>query len=173
MGPRKQIKLDENGLWDYALRVLARKAYSVSEIRQKLALRAASVSDIPGVLTKLAEYGFADDKKFSEAFSLSRIRNDGFGKSRVLRDLRTKRVPAQVAEQAIEKTFAGTSEAQMIDDFLARKYRSKDLTVFLKEEKNLASVYRKLRVAGFSSNATLAALKRHGKHAADWEVADD
>jgi regulatory protein len=173
MSPRKQSKLDEGGLWNYALRVLARKAYSAGEIRQKLSQRAASISDVPAVLTKLREYGFADDEKFSEAFAQSRLRNEGFGRSRVLRDLRTKRVSPKVAEQAIEKTFAGTSEAELIDNFLARKYRSKDLTVFLKEEKNLASAYRKLRLAGFTSNATLSALKRHAKHAADWEVEDD
>ena len=169
MTPRKQRKLDEGELWDYALRILARKAYSAGEIKQKLGQRAALISDVPAVLTKLKEYGFADDEKFSETFALSRLRNQGFGRSRVLRDLRTKRVSAKTAEQAI-KDFAGTSEAGLIDNFLARKYRSKDLTVFLKEEKNLASMYRKLRLAGFSSNATLAALKRHAKHAADFEV---
>jgi regulatory protein len=173
MTPRKQKKLDEGGLWEYALRILARKAYSASEIKQKLHLRAAQVSDVPPVLTKLKEYGFADDEKFSETFAQSRLRNEGFGRSRVLRDLRTKRVSPKVAEQAIEKTFAGTSEAELIDNFLARKYRSKDLTVFLKEEKNLASAYRKLRVAGFTSNAAVAALKRHAKRTADWDLGDD
>jgi regulatory protein len=173
MTPRKQNKLNEGGLWDYALRILARKPYSTAEIKQKLNLRAASGADIPIVLTKLREYGFADDEKFSEAFAQSRLRNQGFGRSRVLRDLQTKRVSPKVAQEAIEKTFAGTSEAELIDNFLARKYRSKDLTVFLKEEKNLASVYRKLRLAGFTSNASLAALKRHGRHAADWEVLDE
>jgi regulatory protein len=173
MAPRKPVKLDERGLWDYALRILSRKAYSAGEIKQKLSLRAASASDVPGILTKLKEYGFADDEKFSEAFSQSRLRNQGFGRSRVLRDLAGKRVPTKVAEQAIEKTFAGTSEAELIDNFLARKYRSKDLTVFLKEGKNLASAYRKLRLAGFTSNATLAALKRHTKRTADWEILEE
>jgi len=124
-------------------------------------------------LTKLKEYGFADDEKFSETFSQSRLRNQGFGRSRVLRDLRSKKVPPKVAEQAIEKTFAGTSEADLIDNFLTRKYRTTDLTVFLKEEKNLASVYRKLRLAGFTSNAVVAALKRHAKQTADWEISDE
>jgi regulatory protein len=173
MTPRKQSKLDESALWDYALRILARKSYSAAEIKQKLNQRAAAISDVAVVLTKLREYGFADDEKFSETFALSRLRNQGFGRSRVLRDLGAKRVSPKVAQHAIEKTFAGTSEAELIDNFLARKYRSKDLTVFLKEEKNLASAYRKLRVAGFTSNATLAALKRHAKRAADWEVDED
>jgi regulatory protein len=173
MGPRKPVKLDEGGLWDYALRILARKGYSAGEIKQKLSMRAAPGIDVSPVLTKLKEYGFADDQKFSETFAQSRLRNEGFGQARVLRDLRTKRVPPKVAEKAIEKTFAGTSEAELIDKFLARKYRSKDLTVFLKEEKNLASAYRKLRLAGFTSSATVAALKRHAQRAADWDLADD
>lgn len=173
MSPRKPLKLDDGGLWDYALRILSRKAYSAAEIKQKLSLRAATGTNIPALLTKLKEYGFADDEKFSETFAQSRLRNQGFGRSRVLRDLQTKRVSPKVAEQAIEKTFAGTSEAELIDNFLARKYRSKDLTVFLKEEKNLASAYRKLRLAGFTSNATLTALKRHAKHSADWELPDE
>jgi regulatory protein len=173
MSPRKPLKLDDGGLWDYALRILSRKAYSAAEIKQKLSLRAAPGTNIPALLTKLKEYGFADDEKFSETFAQSRLRNQGFGRSRVMRDLQTKRVSPKVAEQAIEKTFAGTSEAELIDNFLQRKYRSKDLTVFLKEEKNLASAYRKLRLAGFTSNATLAALKRHAKHSADWEMPDE
>lgn len=173
MTPRKQKKLDEGGLWDYALRILARKAYSAAEIRDKLNRRAVSSSDVPTVLTKLKEYGFADDEKFSEAFAQARLRNQGFGRSRVMRDLQSKHIAPKVAEEAIEKTFAGTSEAELIDNFLARKYRSKDLTVFLQEEKNLASAYRKLRLAGFTSDATLAALKRHGRHSADWEVIEE
>jgi regulatory protein len=173
MTPRKQVKLDEGGLWDYALRILSRKSYSAGEIKQKLSFRAAPGTDISAVLTKLRDYGFADDEKFSETFAQARLRNEGFGRSRVLRDLRTKKVSAKVAEQAIEKTFAGTSEAELIDNFMARKYRLKDLTVFLKEEKNLASAYRKLRLAGFSSNGSLQALKRHAKHVADFEVGDE
>jgi regulatory protein len=169
MSPRKPVKLDEGGLWEYALRILSRKAYSAGEIKQKLSLRAAPGANVPSVLTKLKEYGFADDEKFSETFAQSRLRNQGFGRSRVLRDLQTKRVSPKIAQQAIEKTFEGTSEAELIDQFLARKYRSKDLAVFLKEEKNLAAAYRKLRLAGFTSDGTISALKRHAKHSADWD----
>jgi regulatory protein len=162
-------KLDQASLWDYALRVLGRRAHSAGEIQQKLGRRADKPGDIPVVMAKLREYGFADDQKFSEAFSASRLNNDGFGKMRVLRDLRTKRVPQKVAEAAIEKTFAGTSEQQLIDQFLARKYRSRNLHEFLQEDKNMNSAYRKLRLAGFSSAATLTALKKHSKRSADWE----
>ena len=169
MAVKKIPKLDQAGLWEYALRAIGRRAQSTAEIQQKLMRRAELQADIPVVMAKLREYGFADDQKFSEAFSTSRLQNDGFGRLRVLRDLRTKRVSQKVAESAIEKTFAGTNEELLIEQFLARKYRSRNLHEFLLEDKNLSSAYRKLRLAGFSGNAAIAALKRHSKRAADWD----
>jgi regulatory protein len=169
MAFKKVSTLDEAALWEYALRVLGRRAHSAAEIQQKLIQRAASPADVPLIMSKLKEYGFADDQKFSEVFSSSRLSNEGFGKLRVMRDLQTKRVSRKVAEAAIEKTFAGTSEEQLVDQFLARKYRSRNLYDFLQEDKNLSSAYRKLRLAGFSSSASLAALKKHSKRSADLE----
>ena len=46
MGIRNNPKLDEKSLWEYALRVLSRRAYSIGEIRQKLLKRAQSATDI-------------------------------------------------------------------------------------------------------------------------------
>jgi regulatory protein len=169
MATRRPPKLDENALWNYALRILGRKPYSAAELKQKLTLRALSAQDVPQVLTKLTEYGFANDEKFSESFATSRLNNDGFGRGRVMRDLRLRRVPQKVAEKAVEKTFAQVSESELIENYLARKYRSRNLSDFLQEEKNLASAYRRLRNAGFSSGASLAALKRHARAAADWD----
>jgi len=164
----KPKKLDRDGLWDYALRQLARSAQSAEEIRQKLLRRAESPADVPAAMAKLREYGFADDRKFSEAFAASRLQNRGFGRLRVLRDLRSKRVPQAIADEALEKTFSGTEEQDLIQKFLDKKYRSKDLAVFLKEEKNLAGAYRKLRIAGFSSSGSLSALRRYARELPEW-----
>jgi regulatory protein len=173
MAFKKVSKLDESALWEYALRVLGRRAHSSAEIQQKLIQRAAAAADVPRVMAKLKDYGFADDQKFSEVFSSTRLSNEGFGKLRVMRDLQTKRIPRKVAEAAIEKAFAGTSEEQLIDQFLARKYRSRNLYDFLQEDKNLNSAYRKLRLAGFTSSASLSALKKHSKRSADFEEPAD
>jgi len=88
MGIRNNPKLDEKSLWDYALRTLSQRAHSAGEIRQKLVKRAQSVQDIDAVLAKLREYGMVDDRRFSEAFASARLQNDGFGRFRVLNDLR-------------------------------------------------------------------------------------
>ena len=166
-------KLDGEGLWNYALRVLGTRAHSLFELRGKLLKRAESAAVLDQTLAKLRDYGFADDQKFSETFASSRLQNEGFGRQRVLRDLRAKRVPDSVAGKAVEQTFASVDERQLIDQFLARKYRAKHLPDFLKEQKNLASAYRRLRLAGFGHGPAMEALKRHASPLEEWDPPDE
>jgi regulatory protein len=166
MASRSKLKkLDEAGLWSYALKALGRRAHSVYELKQKLAERAESPADVNATLAKLREYGLADDRKFSETFASARLQNQGFGRFRVLRDLQARRVSGEVARHAVEGVFSGTDEPQLAQQFLERKYRGKDLTKLLSEDKNLASVYRRLRAAGFSGKSSIAALKYYARRA--------
>jgi regulatory protein len=162
---RAPATLDGDKLWEYALRLLAQRPNSSSEIRQKLARRAESPNAVNAVLNKLREYGFADDQKFSEAYAAARLQNQGFGRMRILRDLRSKRVAASLAHNAIEKTFAGIDEIQLARNFIDRKYRGKNLPEMFADPKHLASAYRRLRLAGFTSGAAISALKSYSKQA--------
>jgi len=170
MAATKRERLKAEGLWDYALKVLSRRAHSSSELRYKLLRRAESPAFVQITMDKLREYGLADDAKFSEAFAQSRLQNQGFGRQRVLRDLRSKRVPVEIAKSAVEKTFGGVAEAELIQQFLERKYRGKDLKTFLKIEKNFAGAYRRLRLAGFTSAASISILKRYAAGPSDWDM---
>ncbi len=162
MATRKQpAKLDADGLWDYALRILARRPHSVSELKTKLGRRANTPADITQTLGKLREYGLTNDRKFSEAFASARLQNQGHGRFRVLRDLRARRVAPEVAEDAIGKTFKDTDEVELVQQYLQRKYRGRDLPAMLQQEKTLVAVYRRLRLAGFSSANSLTVLRRY------------
>ncbi len=172
-GAKKSPKLDENSLWDYALRALSQRAHSANDIKQKLSRRAESPDGVTAVMAKLRKYGMADDNKFSETYASSRLQNNGFGRFRVLQDLRTRRVSSGVAEKAVEKIFDGVDENELVEQFLARKYRKIDLPAFLAEDKNMASAYRRLRMAGFSSRSSLAALKKHSKRSQDFDPPDE
>jgi regulatory protein len=165
----RPAKLTEAALWEHALKHLSRRAHSSNELRNKLSRRAESPAAVTAVMQRLREYGYTDDEKFSEAFASARLQHEGFGKFRVLRDLQAKRVSSNIAEQAVAKVFAGADEKELIDAYLARKYRSLALHDFLQQDKNVASAYRRLRTAGFSSSAALQALKRHSQRAVDWE----
>jgi regulatory protein len=136
---------------NYALRLLGGRAYSVGELREKMRPHAARVENIEAVLRKLKELGYVDDRKFAENYAASSLENEGLGKMRVLRDLRQRRVAPQLAEQVTELTFQSADEAELIEAFLKRKFRGKQLGPFLKNPKNLAAAYRRLRYGGFSS----------------------
>lgn len=165
--------LNVEELWDYALRAIGRRAHSSGEIREKLMRRSRSSADVNATMAKLREYGFADDTRFSEVFAGSRLQNQSFGRFRVLQELRIKRVAPEVAKKAVEKVFAGTNETELIETYLQKKFRGRDLRDLLQEEKQLASAYRRLRAAGFSSANSIQVLKRYSRAAEECEEPED
>ena len=158
--------LDIEGLMSYAARALSARAYSISELTTRLKKRAAQQSDVDEVLDRLKRNGVLDDRRLAGSFAEWRRESQGMGKQRVLRDLMNRRVAPAVARQAVEAAYEGADEPAMIHAFLERKFRGKDLGALLQDQKHLASVFRKLRGAGFSTGNSIRVLK---KFAADAE----
>ena len=163
---RPPRKLAASALWEYALKAVGQRAQSSGELRTKLRNRAANASDVDATIAKLKEYGMLDDRRFAESFATARLENQGFGKARALHDLRQRRVAPAVAEKAVQQIYEGRDEIKLIEEFLRRKLRGKDLA----EEKDLASAFRRLRAAGFSPGNSLGVLKRMAKNP---EMVDD
>ena len=161
--------LDQEGLMNYAARALSARAQTISELRTRLQRRAAHSHDVDQVLSRLKEAGLLNDQRFAASFADWRKENQGFGKARVMRDLMARRVAPALAQKAVDSAYANADETAMIEDFLRRKFPGKDLPALLAEEKHLASAYRKLRQAGFSSGASIRTLKRYAASAQQLE----
>lgn len=161
LGSRAPKKLDAEGLWAYSLKLLGSRAQTVSEVRQRLSRRAEHEPDVEATLARLREYGYLNDTRFAESFATWRKDNEGFGRMRVLRDLRQRRVAPAVADTAVSQVFEGTDEVEQIEAFLKRKYRNVNLGEVLQDEKKLHSAYRRLRYAGFGSSSVVKVLKRY------------
>ncbi len=162
-------RLDLDHLMNYALRVLGARAYSSGELRQKLVRKAEQAGDVETVLAKLKDSGYLDDKRYADSYASARLENEGHGRGRVLRDLRQHRVAPKLAEQAVNRAYNETDEPALIAAYLERKYRGKDLRLWLAEEKNLSAAYRRLRYAGFSSGNSIRVLKRFAERAEELE----
>jgi regulatory protein len=162
-------KLTADQLWEFALKTLDRRAYAAVELRRKLSGRAETKSALEEVMKKLEAYKLLDDSRFAESYAVSRLEGQGFGARRVLRDLRARSVGAQVAEAAIRRVYSEVEETELAARFLERKFRSKNLPEHLREEKNLASAYRRLRTAGFGTAASIKVLKRFAQRAEELE----
>jgi len=170
MAERTPRKLAAEALWTYALRVLAAQARSVAELRGKLAERARRPEDVPAILARLKQYGYLDDRRFAEGYSAARLENQGFGKERVLRDLRRRRVAPRLAEEAVRAAYQDSDELRLVESYLRRKYRNILLEEYLADPRHLAAVYRRLRSAGFSPASILRVLSGLGGDA-DWLAA--
>lgn len=165
--------MDGAKLLEYALRTLSRQAMSIADLRTRLCRRAAEPADVDAVIERLKEPGFLNDGRFAESYAAARLENQGFGPMRVMQDLRRKRVASEVAQTAVNQTFEGTDETVLARQYIERKFRGKDLPVFLAEAKNLAAAYRRLRTAGFSSSATVRVLKQYAAAADQIEETDE
>jgi regulatory protein len=172
--PKRTVKaLDAAELWNFALKTLGQRALSSGELREKLRRKAANPDDVPGVLSKLKEYGYLNDARMADSFATARRESRGFGKMRVLRDLQKRRVAPGLAREAVEKVYSGVDEADLIEAYLQKKYRTANLSADLKDEKKLAGVYRRLRTAGFSSGGSIRVLKRYAARADELEGLED
>jgi regulatory protein len=175
--PRKTRKrpapLNVEGLLAYSARVLGARAQTTSELRQKLGRRAAERSDVDEVIRRLKENGYLNDQRFAESSANWRRDNEGFGTTRVVRDLMARRVAPELAKKAAETAYSGSDETALIEQFLERKFRGRDLGALLQEEKHLASAFRRLRTAGFSAGGSIKVLKRYAEEAERWEEIDE
>ena len=162
-------KLDAEGLWNYAVRLLSGRAHSTGEITLKLRARAERLEDVDGVLARLRDLGYLNDRQFAESYASTRLETHRLGRVRVLRDLRARRIAPAVADQTVNHVYRDVDERELIDDYLRRKLRIEERPGLFQDDKALASAFRRLMRAGFSRSNAVAVLK---KHAASAEALD-
>ncbi|MBI5085094.1 MAG: RecX family transcriptional regulator [Acidobacteria bacterium] len=166
-------KLAAGELKDYAVRLLAGRSLSVADLKVKLRQRAANQADIDEIVLQLKEYGALSDSRYAEHYAGVRAGGGAFGRQRVLSDLLRRKVAPKIAEKAVGDAFTGLDESEMIQQWLARKYRNQDLSTLLKDPAKLGSAYRRLRQAGFASGPSIRVLKRFASQAEQLEGLED
>ena len=164
MQPRKPRRLDSAQLWEYALKSLSARAQSMGELRQKLVRRAERPADIDDVLARLKEHGYLNDLRYAEGFASARLANEKLGGSRVIRDLRQRRVAPELAEKTVREVYRDVDETVLIEDWIRRKYRLAPRDGLFQDDKDMASALRRLMRAGFRSGDILRILKRFARN---------
>src|SRR5437867_6269715 len=104
-GSRSTPRLSAERLWEFAVRTLASRAHSTGELRRKLIQKAERASDVDETISRLRDYGYLSDRRFAESFAGSRLENQGWGRARVLRDLRQRKVSAGLAADAVDLVY--------------------------------------------------------------------
>lgn len=164
MNERKPRLLDSAGLWAYALKALSARAHSTGELREKLSRRAEHKEDIDGLLDRLKDVGYLNDQRYAEGYASSRLANEKLGGSRVVRDLRQRRVAPALAEKTVREVYRDVDETALIEELVRKKYRLAPRDGLFREDKDMAAAYRRLVRAGFKSGDVLRVLKRFARN---------
>ncbi len=112
--------------FDRAVNLLAFKQRSVSELRTRLLEKDWTNAEIvEEVIEKLAGYGYLNDVQFAKSFAASQIRQKPIGKRVLKQKLALKKLDKETVEEALEKAFEDTPEAEIIERAIEKRLRIK------------------------------------------------
>ncbi|HUX67951.1 MAG TPA: RecX family transcriptional regulator [Terriglobales bacterium] len=152
--PRAPAPLDADGLYEKAVRSLAQRGRSESELRRRLGPRAASAGALEAALARLRDHGYLDDARLAQSAAAHQKEGLRHGRARALRELQGRGLANELAQAAVAAAYAGENE-----DALLRAYVKKKRLRRPEELRQAASLYRKLRLAGFSAAACQRCLR--------------
>ena len=161
--PKKRL-LEGEALWWYALKLLGGRAHSAGELKEKLRRRAGRLTEVEEVLGRLKDHGYLNDQRYAEGFASARLANDKLGRTRVVRDLRQRRVAPALAERVVRQVYQDVNDEALIEDWIRRKYRLAPREGLFQQDKDLAAAYRRLLQAGFRTGDIVRVLKRFAKN---------
>jgi regulatory protein len=139
----------ETDLYAAAINSLARRAYSVFEMRSYLERRAEDKNVVKGILERLKQMEYLDDARYARQFVRLHTELRKQGPFRIARDLRARGVPDRHIEAALAERSAESNEGALVRERLERRIKSLRGPL---DERRVASLYRSLLRAGFSAD---------------------
>ncbi len=133
-----------------AFRLLAVRARSASELRQRLRQKRFEPELIDRVIAYLQDKGYQSDEEFARLYAREKWNNSGWGPARVSRELRAKGIAPELTDQVADETYADADLVEAILPFAQKRWRSTE---------GLPAETRRRRLVGF--------LQRRGY---DWET---
>jgi regulatory protein len=153
-GPRK-LATDEQ-LYASAVRALMRRGHSIHEMRVYLERRAEDKEAVSTVVARLREQRYLDDARYALEYVRHHAQSRRQGRFRIACELRGRGVPDRHIEAALDSIFAETDEAASVRTRLKRHLSHSRGAL---GQNKIASIYRSLLRAGFSSDIIRAELR--------------
>jgi regulatory protein len=147
----------EAQLHDAAIKILMRRAHSISEMKEALARRCADEKLVKVTLERLKRENLLDDTRYAKQFARHRTEYRKQGRYRIARDLRARGVPDRDIEAALKESASNSDPAALVRQRIERKLRLCRGEI---DQKTIASLYRSLLGAGFSSDLIRRELHR-------------
>ena len=153
LAPPKQALKDP---FSVAVAFLAVRSYSVAELKQRLRRKGFSATAIDETIAKLKGLRFLDDRRLAEQYASSLARNRAFGRFRVERELKARRLDPRQIEPALNVAFEENDEKALLERALDKKIQGLRFPV---TRARLASLYASLRRRGFRIDDIIKAVR--------------
>ena len=137
-----------------ALRLLARRDYSRSELAQRLRARGLHANDIDATLDDFERLGYLSDARYAQAVVSHRAGR--FGRRAIARDLHDKGIAKDAASDALE-ALAGRDELADATALWQQRFGTPPI-----DARDKARQVRFLLARGFSASTALRVLRAAG-----------
>ena len=111
-----------------------------AEVRAMLERHKVEADDIARILKHLVKEGYVDESRYADAFVHDKVRFAKWGRSKIAQALWQKRIPADVADEALSH-IDEDEYMEALRDVVASRYRSvKGATEYERKMKTMKSV---------------------------------
>ena len=100
-GKPRQLET-ETELYDAAVKILMRRAHSVSDMKKALGRRCEDEKLVKAVVERLKRQNLIDDARYARQFTRNRVETRKQGQFRIARELRARGVPDRHIEVALK-----------------------------------------------------------------------
>jgi regulatory protein len=108
-----------------ALRILATRACSEGQLREKLIVkRGAEPGLVEDCIKRLKELGYINDDLFARSFASYRVSSKPLGRARLARELAAKKISRNRIDEALDLVFGEVPEESLIDRAIGRRIRT-------------------------------------------------
>jgi len=145
---------DEQAARDTCLRLLARRARSAGELRERLRTGGFDTEVAESVLSALTEAGLVDDEEFARSWIAARKAAGGASRRRIAWELGRKGVDRKLVERVLQEELNDRTELCQAEQLALKKLRRRR-----PDGKELSRVRRHLLGRGFGFDTVASALK--------------
>lgn len=110
------------------------------EVRQMLERRKAESADIERIIKYLIKEGYIDESRYAAAFVHDKVRFAKWGRAKIAQALWQKRIPADVADEALASIDEDEYMAALKDVVASRYRQTKGATEYERKIKTMKSV---------------------------------
>jgi regulatory protein len=141
--------------YDEAVRMLARRELSESQIRQRLARHGHDADAIDEAVTRLRDERAIDDARVAEAIARTETSVRRRGRIRVRLTIERAGIAASTAKHAVDQAFDAIDDDAQMEASINRRLRGRET---IAGDREFQRMYRYLVGQGFEPDRIMAAL---------------